>query len=57
MMRGLFILFLGVSGLYAADGDEAFVKTIRPLLKERCLSCHSTEKQKGDLDLERFASF
>ena len=57
MMRGLFILFLGVSGLYAADGDEAFVKTIRPLLKERCISCHSTEKQKGDLDLERFASF
>jgi hypothetical protein len=29
---------------------------ILPLLKDRCLSCHSTEKQKGDLDLERFGS-
>ncbi|MCI0541558.1 MAG: DUF1587 domain-containing protein, partial [Verrucomicrobiales bacterium] len=29
---------------------------IRPLLKEYCLNCHSTEKHKGDLDLERFSS-
>ena len=55
-MRGGFILFLGASGRYAADGEEDFVKTIRPLLKERCISCHSTEKQKGDLDLEQFKS-
>ena len=27
-----------------------------PVLKEYCLGCHSTEKQKGDLDLERFTS-
>lgn len=29
---------------------------IRPLLSEYCFSCHSTEKQKGDLDLERFTT-
>lgn len=29
---------------------------VQPLLKEYCLNCHSTEKQKGDLDLEVFKS-
>ena len=33
-----------------------FEKEIRPLLKEYCLGCHSAEKHKGDLDLERFTS-
>src|SRR6266567_9612835 len=33
-----------------------YEKEIRPLLKEYCLACHSTEKHKGDLDLERFTS-
>jgi hypothetical protein len=31
-------------------------KEIRPLLTKYCLSCHSTKKKKGDLDLERFGS-
>src|SRR5580765_8030582 len=35
---------------------QAFDRTIRPLLSEYCLKCHSTEKHKGDLDLERFTS-
>ncbi len=34
--------------------QENFGKSIQPLLKEYCITCHSTEKQKGDLDLERF---
>ena len=33
-----------------------FLKDIRPVLAEYCITCHSTEKQKGDLDLERFSS-
>src|SRR5437667_11514095 len=33
-----------------------YEKEIRPLLKEYCFRCHSTEKHKGDLDLERFTS-
>ncbi len=33
-----------------------YEKDIRPLLTEYCLKCHSTEKHKGDLDLEQFSS-
>lgn len=40
-----------------ADQKQVFQQTIRPVLKEYCITCHSTEKQKGDLDLERFTSF
>src|SRR5215470_2118119 len=29
---------------------------VRPLMSQYCLTCHSTQKKKGDLDLERFAS-
>lgn len=38
------------------DEQEIFEKGIKPLLNEYCLTCHSTEKQKGELDLERFGS-
>jgi PAS domain-containing protein len=41
----------------AAARAQDFEKEIRPLLGEFCQKCHSTEKQKGDLDLERFTSF
>ena len=37
--------------------ERNFTTRARPVLKEYCLGCHSTEKQKGDLDLERFTSF
>ncbi|MFO0797850.1 MAG: DUF1592 domain-containing protein [Gemmataceae bacterium] len=30
--------------------------TVRPLLKTYCLNCHSADKKKGSLDLERFAT-
>jgi len=36
--------------------EHEFDGSVRPLLKQYCLGCHSTEKHKGDLDLERFAS-
>jgi hypothetical protein len=39
-----------------SEKEAAFEKTIRPLLRDYCLTCHSTEKQKGELDLERFTS-
>jgi mono/diheme cytochrome c family protein len=39
-----------------SEWESAFEKTIRPLLRDHCLKCHSTEKHKGDLDLERFAT-
>ncbi len=40
----------------SSERESAFEKTIRPLLRDYCLRCHSTKKHKGDLDLERFAS-
>src|SRR4051812_43114767 len=39
-----------------AEGDDYFRSEVRPLLQEYCFKCHSTEKQKGDLDLEVFDS-
>ena len=39
-----------------AQAKHDFTTTIQPILKEYCVTCHSTEKQKGDLDLERFQS-
>ena len=50
----MLLTFIVASVLQCAAAD--FEKEIRPLLKEFCLGCHSTEKHKGDLDLERFSS-
>ena len=50
---------LGACLAHAADGNTSpafFNQSIQPILTEYCLKCHSTEKQKGDLDLERFPS-
>ena len=35
--------------------SKNYQQTIQPLLKKYCLDCHSTDKEKGELDLERFA--
>lgn len=36
--------------------EDSFDQSIRPLLRNYCVTCHSTEKQEGELDLERFSS-
>jgi hypothetical protein len=49
---------LGALGtvLWASESSsrhlEFFEKRIRPLLEDRCLDCHGTEKQKGNLRLD-----
>ena len=35
---------------------DEFENSIQPILKEYCTTCHSTEKVKGELDLQRFSS-
>ncbi|MEI6343532.1 MAG: DUF1592 domain-containing protein [Verrucomicrobiota bacterium] len=46
--------WVGALGLSMAPARAAAnVEEVRPVLKEFCLGCHSTEKHKGDLDLER----
>jgi hypothetical protein len=43
------------AGLLAPTADaDPFREQIRPMLQDACLGCHSTAKQKGDLDLEAF---
>ena len=35
---------------------DDYTTRIRPLLVKHCLECHSTQKHRGDLDLERFTT-
>src|SRR5438552_18413089 len=35
---------------------QYFVGDVHPLLKQYCFPCHSSEKHKGDFDMERFTS-
>lgn len=51
------VIALPATTSVALENARVFDKEIRPLLNDYCLSCHSTEKQKGDLDLERFTAF
>ena len=47
---------VGASAQSVATTQRFFTRNIRPLFSEYCLKCHSTEKHKGELDLERFTS-
>jgi hypothetical protein len=38
------------------DQSGGYAKQVRPLIRQYCLGCHSTEKHKGSLDLERFGT-
>ncbi|MHC5540251.1 c-type cytochrome domain-containing protein, partial [Singulisphaera rosea] len=59
-----FLLVVGFlsGGLHAAEATlpaaqvEFFEKQIRPVLVERCQSCHGPEKQKGGLRLDSRAA-
>lgn len=54
-LAGLALLTPGSSTATTTTPETAdFSREIRPLLAQYCLDCHSTEKQKGDLDLEQF---
>jgi hypothetical protein len=54
----LLAAFAGPGAARDAGPDLAaeYADRIRPLLAKYCLSCHSTQKKKGDLDLERFST-
>lgn len=38
-----------------AEAEDEFSRSVRPLLRQYCLSCHSTSQKVGELDLERFS--
>ena len=47
------VLVVAVAVSLRADD---YADKILPILKDSCLNCHSTKKQKGDVDLEQFAT-
>ena len=54
-----FLYCTGASVMFGADlrsVEQDYANKALPILKEYCLGCHSREKHKGDLDLERFTS-
>ncbi len=54
-LLGLGLCFVTLPSAMAADVDEWFEREVRPLLAERCLSCHSStlEAPKANLKLDR----
>jgi hypothetical protein len=54
-MRALAFVFLFGASFASASADD-YAEKVLPILKDTCLNCHSTKKQKGDVDLEQFAS-
>jgi hypothetical protein len=39
-----------------ASASQEFDRDVKPLVGNYCLKCHSSEKHKGDIDLEQFVS-
>jgi len=52
----LLTAFAGPAAGPASDLAADYDAKVRPLLAKYCLTCHSTQKKKGDLDLERYAT-
>ena len=51
-----FIFALLFAATFAGLRADDYAEKVLPILKDSCLDCHSTKKQKGDVDLERFAT-
>jgi len=58
LLISLIAILLASNPARAAErfDEGAYATQIQPLIRQYCLACHSTEKQKGSLDLERFSS-
>ncbi len=52
----LLTLLISAASVRAADDADFFEKKVRPLLVEKCQSCHGAEKQKGNLRVDSKAS-
>ena len=46
----------GVPTGAVSSSDGEYADRVRPMMQKYCLGCHSTEKHKGSLDLERFGT-
>src|SRR5437899_879163 len=45
-----------LDGASRGRGGQTFSREVKPLVRNYCLKCHSTEKHKGDIDFEQFVS-
>ena len=52
----LWVLSMATTRAQPELTSEYFQQHVRPLLKDYCFPCHSTEKHKGDFDMERFGA-
>ncbi|HLY76190.1 MAG TPA: DUF1592 domain-containing protein, partial [Planctomycetota bacterium] len=52
----LLIAFAGSAAGPDRDLAADYAGKVQPLMLKYCLGCHSTQKKKGDLDLERYGS-
>ena len=55
-LQRLLVLTCGLLLPFASLRADDYADKILPILKDSCLNCHSTKKQKGDVDLEQFAT-
>ena len=49
------LMIVSITGTVGASDEEFFETKIRPLLAERCFECHGSEKQQGEVRLDRKA--
>ena len=56
LLRWLFSLASGLLLSFSRLHADDYAEKVLPILKDSCLNCHSTKKQKGEVDLEQFAS-
>lgn len=56
-LAGLTLWSAAQPNVQAQSAAVVYEKSVLPILNEFCNNCHSTEKHKGDLDLQRFRSF
>src|SRR5439155_26039758 len=58
--RAVVVVSLSLTCASALAGElkspKYFEQNVRPLLKQYCYPCHSSEKHKGDFDMESFSS-
>lgn len=58
--RALGIVFLGITGLLVAHGDEPsrvdFKTEIEPILLTHCIDCHGPDEQESDFRVDRLAN-
>ena len=55
LRNGVMAVALLLVGWASARADQEYSEAIRPLLQRYCVTCHSTSRKIGELDLERFS--